>query len=397
MPRRDYTSSYGKVEGKERVPEKLRQHGLCAAHWRPHSGYQKIPGNKDSFVSFRMNYEEAWKKPYINIRDGGACHAAIVLDCDDCERVEAGIEDLPCPNWVIRTNRGYHLAWALAVPVKKLNRKACAYLDRIREYFEWKVGADPHFKGMGRNPLDKSQDVRWMRKEAYTFEELAKVRPQWWERYEDEDERASSNGGEVFYEALRWAGKREHLILDVRGKIDEFCTESRIDLSDRFKGKMAERIEGYRRKWEKNGWHKLGYREQKQRAGRLGGAKSRRKANPLVAKLMYVYEISKATAYRWIKAGDARAREVGRAFVEKLDAARKSAYKRKKARGLAERRERRLRNLGAHGMVPGGEKISDTSVLGKGGALVGWHGVALLGEGLLSKGKRLWRRWARRD
>ena len=44
-------------------------------------------------------------------------------------------------------------------------------------------------------------------------------------------------------------------------------------------------------------------------------------------------------------------------------------------------------------MVPGGEKISDISVLGKGGALVGWHGVALLGEGLLSKGKRLWRRW----
>ena len=66
--------------------------------------------------------------------------------------------------WLVRTRRGGHVTWALAVPVGKHQRAAPeAYLSDVAEYYHLALGADPAFGGLSRNPAHPKADTVWGR------------------------------------------------------------------------------------------------------------------------------------------------------------------------------------------------------------------------------------------
>ena len=135
------------------APEPVREHGLRAAHVYPLVG--RRTGSGKTFWSGRMPANRAWDFCYIVLEDAGATWATITFDCDTRQAMAAGLDDLPPYPWLVRTRRGGHVSWALAVPVGKQQAARAgpeAYLAAVAEYFHHALGADPAFGGLSRNP-----------------------------------------------------------------------------------------------------------------------------------------------------------------------------------------------------------------------------------------------------
>ena len=128
------------------VPDPLRGHGLRAAHVYPLVGRRTGPGK--TFWSGRVPANRAWDFGYIVLDDAGATWATMTFDCDNRLAMAAGLDDLPPYSWFVRTRRGGHVSWALAVPVGKHQAARAApeaYLSAVAEYYHHELGADPAF------------------------------------------------------------------------------------------------------------------------------------------------------------------------------------------------------------------------------------------------------------
>ena len=101
----------------DEAPSIVRAHGLRAAHVYPLVGRRTGPGK--NFWSSRVPANRAWNFGYIVLADAGATWATMTFDCDNRQTMAAGLDELPPYSWLVRTRRGGHATWALAVPVAK--------------------------------------------------------------------------------------------------------------------------------------------------------------------------------------------------------------------------------------------------------------------------------------
>ena len=261
------------------APGQLRKHGLRATHNCPRVGFKREDG---SFWSGRKPAASAWRYPYIDYQDAGACWATLTLDCDNRQALGAGLCDLPPPNWLIRTDRGAHITWTLLVPVAKHERARNApirYLDCIAEFFRHAVGADPAFSGMGRNPVHPSQTVDWGPKIPYQLDALSSVIWAGWKR-----PRVAATGigrnVDLFKAGMRWAGcatNRNDAVLRYLQSINANVADNheRQPLPDEEVRGIAKSVERYRLQWQRIGWHKPAFRRRQADRGRLSGQKRR--------------------------------------------------------------------------------------------------------------------------
>ena len=115
----------------------------------------------------------------------GATWATMTFDCDNRQAMAAGLDDLPLYSWFVRTRRGGHVSWALAVPVGKHQAARAApeaYLSAVAEYYHHALGADPAFGGLSRNPAHPKADTVWGRRKPYSLDELSSVIPFNWRK-----------------------------------------------------------------------------------------------------------------------------------------------------------------------------------------------------------------------
>ena len=128
------------------TPEKMRAHGLRAAHPRPLVSAGKTAD--DAPKSWRVPPAKAWRWPAVQYADAGASFAAIALDCDEPQKLAAGLWELPPPSWTIRRrrNENAHVVWCLEEPVHK-HRSAkigpLLYLANTAEYYAQKMRGRP--------------------------------------------------------------------------------------------------------------------------------------------------------------------------------------------------------------------------------------------------------------
>ena len=258
------------------VPDPVRDHGLRAAHVWPRVGERQDTG----FWSGRVSVECAWGYMYIDQSDAGVVWATLTYDCDDRQALGDGLQELPPPNWITRTQRGGHCTWCLAVPVAKHGAARAApeqYLARIAEYFHHALGADPSFSGLGRNPAHPDADTIWGRSEPYSMDELAAVIPHGWRRPQVPQTGVGRNcmmhdGG------MRWAGRWENrdiaVIVALHTIREEVCglfPDADHPYTIQEMEATAKVIEGYRAEWLRQGWHKPEYLDEKSRKGRKSG------------------------------------------------------------------------------------------------------------------------------
>ena len=165
------------------APEPVRSHGLRAAHVAPLVG-RRI-GQGKQFWSGRVPASHAWAYPYIVLDDAGATWATMTLDCDNRQAMAAGLDNLPSYSWLVRTRRGGHVSWTLAVPVGKHQAARTApeaYLSAVAEYYHHALVADPAFGGLSRNPAHPKADTVWGRRKPYSLDELSSVIPYNWRK-----------------------------------------------------------------------------------------------------------------------------------------------------------------------------------------------------------------------
>ena len=262
------------------VPDQVRGHGLQAAHVAPRVGRKTDAG----FWSGRVPASHAWLYPYIVMQDAGAVWVLLALDCDDRAAMGAGLSDLPPTNMMVRTPRGAHLYWCLAVPVAKhMNARQGpeTYLQRVAEFFAFAVQADPAFSGLGRNPAHPDADVIWGREQPYTLDQMATIIPFGWKKPKVSNTAIGRNR-DMFTAGMKFAGQWRNRDLPVLTALhsvrDEVC--GNYPNADHPYGlnemeATAKWIERQRQGWLRNGWHKPAWIERQAARGRISG-KARR-------------------------------------------------------------------------------------------------------------------------
>ena len=170
------------------LPDEVRAHGLRDAHHRPLVGrrYRRrdADADRDRFWSGRVPPDRAWSFPYVEFARTGSSYPALVLDCDDEERLlEGGLMRLPVPSWATwHGDRGCHVVWCLADPVHRYPQaspRPLQALARVEAYYVLAAGADPAFVGvLADNPIrpDTGRETRWGALEPYSLAELAESR-----------------------------------------------------------------------------------------------------------------------------------------------------------------------------------------------------------------------------
>ena len=252
------------------APDPVRDHGLRAAHVYPLVGRRTGPGK--TFWSGRMPANRAWDFGYIVLDDAGATWATMTFDCDNRQAMAAGLDDLPPYSWLVRTRRGGHVSWALAVPVGKHQAARAApeaYLSAVAEYYHHALGADPAFGGLSRNPAHPKADTVWGRRKPYSLDELSSVIPFNWRKPRiaqtgigrNRDLFMATCRGDRGVSALTMAHALNRDVADVYG---------REPLPDSEVAGIARSVERYRRKWDRQG-HKSTWLARQAARGRKGG------------------------------------------------------------------------------------------------------------------------------
>ena len=234
------------------------------------------------FWSGRVPASHAWAYPYIALADAGSKWAVVTKDCDVRQDLAAGLDVLPPYNWLIRTERGAHVTWCLAMPVAKHDQARTApetYLVRVSEYYHHALGADRAFSGLGRNPVIEAADTIWGREAPYSLDDLANVIPFGWKR-----PRVALTGlgrnVDTFRAGCRWAGEDRNRHLPVLPALHTINAEVSLGhpdglLPDHELADIARSIERYREAWERGGWHKPAWIAKQRRVALIGGEKRR--------------------------------------------------------------------------------------------------------------------------
>ena len=268
-----------------RAPAKVRRHGLCDTHSRPLVGKRYPYG----FKSWRTSPERAWQKPYLELRAANT-FPALILDCDDPERAVLVLADggLPQPSWIVtsRESGHHHAVWTLECPVHRYPEakpKPLALFRRTAEYYGSVIGADPGYSGvLTRNPMaaaDPRTVTTWGRKEAYGLTELARVIPLGW-RAPKVALTGVGRNVDMFSALMRWAGRNENrqiAVLTAAETVNQaFADEGRGRLPISEVRATAKKVEAYRDKWERNGWHKPSWLSKQRARGRMSGETPKR-------------------------------------------------------------------------------------------------------------------------
>lgn len=244
------------------TPEKMRAHGLRAAHPRPLVSAGKTAD--DAPKSWRVPPAKAWRWPAVQYADAGASFAAIALDCDEPQKLAAGLWELPPPSWTIRRrrNENAHVVWCLEEPVHK-HRSAkigpLLYLANTAEYYAQKCGADPGYSGiLAHNPAPHFRsdefETTWGREAPYSLDELASVIPFGWNAPKVRQTGIGRNC-DLFRSLMEWAGRREHEGLPVLAAAHAVNAEFSAPLPASEIAATARSVERYRKQWAARGWN----------------------------------------------------------------------------------------------------------------------------------------------
>ena len=277
------------------APAKVRDHGLRAAHPRPLVSMGKSRDGR--MRSWRVPPRVAWRFPSLQYAVLGSSIAALALDCDDPDRLAAGLADLLDPNWIARRrdNDHAHAVWTLAEPVHKYPTARpgpLLFLAEIGDYYAQAVGADPAYSGLlAHNPTrhfrEEEFSVTWGHREPRTLEQLASVIPFGWERPPVRQTGIGRNA-DIFAAGMSWAGRKAnaHLpVLPALMSIMEEVLEAYPDADHAYTvaevQASAGKIEKYRERWTANGWHKPAWIErQKSRKAKQTGKARKGSASP---------------------------------------------------------------------------------------------------------------------
>ena len=262
------------------LPSLVREHGMRDAHHRPLVGRRYRRRNEDRvrFWSGRTAPDRAWGYPYLELARTGSSYPALVIDCDDEDRLLAGgLQGLPVPSWATwHGSRGCHVVWCLAQPVHRYPQaspRPLEFLGRIEAYYILAAGADPAFVGvLADNPIapDEGRRTRWGAREPYTLRELAEVIPAGWRRPARPVGAVGRNCA-LFEAAMEWAGRKANQDLPVLG--------AALDVNAAFAAPLpwpevratAKKIEAYRARWQARGWHRPDWIARQAARGRASG------------------------------------------------------------------------------------------------------------------------------
>ena len=243
------------------APDRVRAHGLRAAHPRPLVSPGKRSGRP--FVSFRTSPAKAWRYPELEYGNAGSSIAALVLDCDRPAALARGLPDLPPPNWTVwrPANRHAHVAWTLARPVHRYpaaRPEPLRYLAGLAEFYAHAVGADPSYSGvLSHNPSPQFKGpykTTWGREEPYTLNQLASVIPFNWEPPTVRQTGIGRNI-DLFEAGMRWAGRRANADLPLLPALIVVNQNFLHALPFSEVHATARSIEAYRKRWAARGWH----------------------------------------------------------------------------------------------------------------------------------------------
>ncbi len=268
------------------VPSKVRRHGLRDAHPRPLVSLGKRPGQP--VASFRTSPQKAWRYPAIEYGRAGANIAALVLDCDDPPKLQAGLADLPPPNWIVRrvANDHAHATWTLAKPVHRYpdaRLEPLEYLAAVGDYYAAAVGADPGFAGvLCHNPTPRYRSdefaTTWGREVPYSLDDLASVIPFGWQQPAHRQTGIGRNC-DLFASGMAWAGERRNRSLAVLPALMTLNQGFDIPLPHGEVAATARQIEKYRARWEARCWHSPKWIARQAARGRASGRARREGSN----------------------------------------------------------------------------------------------------------------------
>ena len=293
------------------VPDPVFDHGLRAAHVYPLVGRRTGPGK--TFWSGRVPASQAWSFSYIVLSDAGATWATMTFDCDNRQAMAAGLDDLPPYSWLVRTRRGGHVSWALAVPVGKHQAARAApeaYLSAVAEYYHHALGADPAFGGLSHNPAHPKADTVWGRRKPYSLDELSSVIPCNWRKPRIAQTGIGRNR-DLFMATCR--GDRGVPALTMAHALNRDVADAygRESLPDSEVAGIARSVERYRRKWEQQGHKSTWLARQAARSAKQTGkarkASASREGSNEMLRPWEAEGVSRRTWYRRRKA----ARESG--------------------------------------------------------------------------------------
>ena len=262
------------------APDRVRAHGLRAAHVYPLVGRRIGPSK--TFWSGRVPANRAWDFSHIVLDDAGATWATMTFDCDNRQAMAAGLGDLPPYSWIVRTRRGGHVSWALAVPVGKHQAARAApeaYLSAVAEFFHHALGADPAFGGLSRNPAHPKADTVWGRRKPYSLDELSSVIPFNWRKPRIAQTGIGRNR-DLFMATCR--GDRGVSALTMAHALNRDVADAygREPLPDSEVAGIARSVERYRRKWDRQGHKSTWLARQAARARMQIGRSRKDSASP---------------------------------------------------------------------------------------------------------------------
>jgi len=225
----------------------------------------------------------AWRLPYVQFNDAGATWPCLTFDCDNREAMADGLCDLPPYGWLVPTERGAHVTWVLAAPVAKhaaAREAPRRYLTAVSEYFHHRLGADPSFAGLSRNPLHSDAGTVWGSPAPYSLGQLASVIPFNWQRPRVPQTGIGRNRA-MFEAGMKWAGDERNRYLPVLRMLqsirDRVCGAFEADhpytVSEM--RATARYIERRRARWERDGWHKPAWLAKQRNIALIGGEKRR--------------------------------------------------------------------------------------------------------------------------
>ena len=281
------------------VPVQLREHGVAEAHARPLVGRRR---EDDSIRSWRTSPARAWIQPLVEWARTPTSIVALAYDVDDREAVEAlaganlgAAGQVPTPNLSIyrRLTGHAHAIYTLRRPVLRgatARPFPLAVLGRCSEWLRLQLQADAGFAGvLVSNPVHADYDTVWLRREAYTLEELRAYVPRGWRQPRPPRTDAGRNPA-LFHELMRFAGSPERTDADIRHHAEQLYGEINILSPHAFTSAelraILKSVLRYRDQWRARGWHvprwierqanrgRRNTSEQQAAKGRLGGERS---------------------------------------------------------------------------------------------------------------------------
>ena len=272
------------------LPVQLRQHGVAEAHARPLVGCRR---HDDTIRSWRTSPVRAWVQPLVEWARTPNSIVALAYDVDGREAVERlaaanlGGDRTPKPNIAIyRKLTGHaHAIYTLRRPVLRgANARPfpLAVLGRCSEWLRLQLQADAGFAGvLVANPVHADYDSIWLRRQAYSLDELRAYIPRGWRQPRPPQTDAGRNSA-LFQALMQYAGSPDRTDADIRRYAEWLWTEIDIVSPHAFTSAelhgIVKSVLRYRDRWRAQGWHVPHWIERQAKRGRRNTrAQQRRK------------------------------------------------------------------------------------------------------------------------